>query len=367
MDDNARWLAVLDRNRRFDGAFVFAVRSTGIYCRPSCPARRPRRDNVAFFTDACEAERKGFRSCRRCRPRDPANGRTRLVEQVCRHIEERLRDGEPIRLSSLAALAKMSPHHLLRTFKSAVGVTPRQYADVARMRALKAHLKEGMPVTDATYEAGFGSSSRVYERSDTQLGMTPATYSRGGTGMAIVYAIVPSALGQMLVASTDRGVCAVYFGDLRKPLEAALRREYPGASIARGDLAHSEWVLNLVARVRGSQTGEVPVDIQATAFQWRVFEALRGIPPGETRTYGEIARQIGAPGAARAVGRACATNRVAVAIPCHRAIGKDGSLTGYRWGVARKKALLAAEKPLFPPRPPKSRLAAETGPARRRR
>ena len=343
MNDAARWRAVLDRDRRFDGAFVFAVRTTGVYCRPTCPARRPRRGNVSFFPRPDEAENAGFRSCRRCRPKEADRAASARVESVCRHIETLLAAGLPVRLTVLAAAAGLSPHHLLRTFKHALGMTPRQYADVRRIKALKTHLKEGMPVTDATYEAGYGSSSRLYERSDSHLGMTPATYSRGGRGAVIAFTVVPCPLGRMLVAATERGVSAVYFGDADGPLETALRREYPEAEIRRDDGARSAWVRNLVARVRGAKAPDVPLDIQATAFQWRVFQALREIPAGETRTYGQIARRIGSPGAARAVGRACATNRVAVAIPCHRAVGSSGALTGYRWGVKRKQALLAAE------------------------
>ncbi len=343
MTDAARWQAVLDRDRRFDGTFVFAVRTTGVYCRPVCAARRPRRHNVLFFVKPDDAERAGFRSCRRCRPRDPVHGTAALVERVCRDIEARLADAEPVRLGELAARAGLSAHHLLRSFKRVVGVTPRQYADARRIGALKAHLKGGMPVTHATYEAGYGSSSRLYERSDALLGMTPATYSRGGRGARIRYALASCSLGRVLVASTERGVSAVYLGDADRPLEAALRAEYPEAEVGRDDDANVSWVRAVVAGIRGGQAPDVPLDIRATAFQWRVFQALRHIPSGETRSYGEIARSIGAPRAARAVGRACATNRVAVVIPCHRAVGAGGALTGYRWGTARKKALLAAE------------------------
>jgi AraC family transcriptional regulator of adaptative response/methylated-DNA-[protein]-cysteine methyltransferase len=343
MTDAARWQAVLDRDRRFDGAFVFAVRTTGVYCRPACAARRPRRHNVVFFARPDDAERAGFRSCRRCRPKDPVPGTAALVKRVCRDIEDRLADGEPVRLAELAARAGLSPHHLLRTFKRAVGVTPREYAEARRIRTLKAHLKGGMPVTHATYEAGYGSSSRLYERSNALLGMTPATYRRGGRGARIRYGVASCPLGRVLVAGTERGVSAVYFGDAEGPLEDALRAEYPEAEVRRDDGANASWVRAVVAAVRGGQAPDVPLDIRATAFQWRVFQALRRIPAGETRTYGEIARSIGAPRAARAVGRACATNRVAVVIPCHRAIGSGGDLTGYRWGVARKKALLATE------------------------
>jgi AraC family transcriptional regulator of adaptative response/methylated-DNA-[protein]-cysteine methyltransferase len=348
LNDAVRWQAVLDRDRRFDGAFVFAVRTTGVYCRPSCPARRPRRANVAFYQGADEAERAGFRSCRRCGQKagDTARLET-LVRKVCRYIDARL--NEPVRLADLGAAAGMSPHHLLRTFKRVLGITPRQYADARRLGMLKSCLKEGWPVTHAIYEAGYGSSSRLYEKADAKLGMTPATYRRGGRGMRIGYTIVSCPLGRMLVAATNRGVSAVYFGDADGRLEETLRAEYPDADLHPEEGPRAEWVKALVSRIGGASV-EVPVDISVTAFQWRVFEALRDIPRGETRTYGEIARRVGRPKAARAVGRACATNPVAVAIPCHRAVGAGGALTGYRWGVQRKQALLAAEGDTGAPR-----------------
>jgi AraC family transcriptional regulator of adaptative response/methylated-DNA-[protein]-cysteine methyltransferase len=348
LNDAARWKAVLDRDRRFDGAFVFGVRTTGIYCRPSCPARRPRRGNVAFFRGADDAERAGFRHCRRCRPRPgEAAPHDALVRRICRYIDARI--DEPVRLADLGAAASMSPHHLLRTFKRVLGITPRQYADARRLGALKSRLKEGWPVTHAIYEAGYGSSSRLYEKADEKLGMTPATYRRGGRGMRIGYTIVSCPLGRMLVAATERGVSAVYFGEADAGLEGTLRAEYPDADIRPEEGPRAAWVKALVSRIGGASV-EVPVDIRVTAFQWRVFEALRDIPRGETRTYGEIARRMGRPKAARAVGRACATNPVAVAIPCHRAVGAGGALTGYRWGVERKQALLAAEAATGAPR-----------------
>jgi len=341
LNDAARWKAVLDRDRRLDGAFVFAVRTTGIYCRPSCPARRPRRDHVAFYPGPDEAEQAGFRDCRRCHPRLPTGTpHGALVRRICRYIDAHL--DEPTRLADLGAAAGMSPHHLQRTFKKALGITPRQYAAARRLGTFKSRLKEGWPVTQAIYEAGYGSSSRLYEKTDEKLGMTPATYGRGGRGMRIGYTIVPSPLGRMLVAATDRGVSAVYFGEADEGIEEALRAEYPGAEIRRDAGPRAEWVKAIVARVGGAPM-DVPIDIRATAFQWRVFEALREIPAGETRSYGVIARRMGQPTAARAVGRACATNPVAVAIPCHRAVGASGDLTGYRWGIERKRALLAAE------------------------
>lgn len=341
---DARWEAVLRRDSRFDGRFVFAVRSTGIYCRPSCPARRSRPANVAFFEAPAAAEQAGFRACRRCRPLEAGTGALHAgaVQRLCRHIETNL--DRPLRLAELAKVVGMGPHHLQRTFKRIMGITPRQYAAAKRLGVVKASLKEGRPVTEAIYEAGYGSSSRLYERAAKRLGMTPGTYQRGGRGMRIAYTVTPSPLGFLLVAATERGLSAVYLGDSEAELEAALRNEYPAAEVQRDDQAHRRWVAAVLELLRSPDSGqELPLDIRVTAFQWRVFEELQAIPPGETRSYGEMARRLGRPGAARAVGRACATNPVAVVVPCHRAVGAKGSLTGYRWGVDRKQALLAAE------------------------
>ena len=341
---DARWEAVLRRDSRFDGAFVFAVRSTGIYCRPSCPARRARPANIAFFEAPDAAERAGFRACRRCRPLEAGTGALHAdaVRRLCRHIESNL--DRPLRLAELSKVVGMGPHHLQRTFKRIMGITPRQYAAARRLGAVKASLKEGRAVTEAIYEAGYGSSSRLYERAAKRLGMTPGTYQRGGRGMRIAYTVTPSPLGVLLVAATERGLSAVYLGDSEAELEAALRNEYPAAEIQRDDQSHRRWVASVLELLRSPEAGpELPLDIRVTAFQWRVFEELQAIPPGETRSYGEMARRLGRPGAARAVGRACATNPVAVVVPCHRAVGANGSLTGYRWGVDRKRALLAAE------------------------
>ena len=342
IEDDERWASVLLRDAGRDGAFVFAVKTTGIYCRPSCPARRPRPENVRFFARADEAEAAGFRACRRCRPRAARDPKAAWIERVCRRIEER--KGEPVRLAELSAAAGVSTYHLQRTFKRALGVTPRQYAETLRASALKAQLKGGRPVTEATYEAGYGSMSRVYEKADTQLGMTPGTYGRGGKGMRIAYGIAQSSLGRVLIAATERGISAIYLGDEDEALEATLREEYPAAETRRYDPALGPWLASVLRIVDGGQPKtDLPLDVQATAFQWRVWQALRQIPRGETRTYGEIARAIGEPTASRAVARACATNRVSVVIPCHRVIASDGSLAGYRWGMERKKALLERE------------------------
>ncbi len=354
-EEAALWRAALERNADFDGVFVFGVRSTGIYCRPSCPSRRAARKHVVFFALPEDAEAAGFRACRRCRPRDARsrNPRVELVHRVCRAI-----DSSPDVTHSLRALSArigVSPYHLQRTFKGVMTITPRQYADMRRMDGLKRRLRQGQDVAGATYEAGFGSSSRLYERAAAQLGMTPATYRRGGRGMDIGYSIVDCALGRLLVAATERGVCAVSLGDCDAVLEAALRAEYPNALLHQ-DKSRGRWVSALVSHIDGRRPAlNLPVDLQATAFQRRVWEELRRIPYGSTRTYTQVARAIGQPTAVRAVARACATNPVSVIIPCHRVIREDGSLAGYRWGLKRKQALLEKEKRKRP-----GRIAGET-------
>ena len=343
------WQAVLARDVRLDGRFVFAVRSTGIYCRPSCPSRRPRREQVLFFARPEAAERYGFRACRRCRASDPGNHppQSELVRQVCHLIDKHLQD-ESERVPSLSALSAQtgfSPHHLQRTFKRWMGISPRQYADARRLGTLKRQLKKGDDVTTALYEAGYGSSSRLYERANGQLGMTPATYRRGGQGMQIGYAIVDSPLGRLLVAATQKGISALYLGDSDARIESALRREYPNAEIRRDENGMGEWVRRIVKHLQGAEPRlDLPVDVQATAFQRRVWEELRAIPYGATRSYSQIARAIGRPKANRAVARACATNPVSVVIPCHRVVREDGHLGGYRWGLHRKQALLEQER-----------------------
>jgi AraC family transcriptional regulator, regulatory protein of adaptative response / methylated-DNA-[protein]-cysteine methyltransferase len=339
------WRAVESRDRRADGAFVFAVRTTGVYCRPSCPARRPKRRNVRFFQGPNAAEAAGFRACRRCHPRDLPS---RVVEaawvrRVCRQIEDTL--DRPVRLRELGAKAGVSPDHLARRFKRATGLSPRQYAEARRLAAFKERLRKGNGVNEAIYEAGYGSSSRAYEKAPARLGMTPAAYRRGGLGLRLDYTIVDSALGRLLVAATERGISAVCLGDSDAVLEEALRTEYPRAELTRDQRRLRGWVRTLVRQLEGeAPEAELPLDIRATAFQWRVWQQLRAIPRGQTRTYGEVARRIGSPRAVRAVARACATNPVAVAIPCHRVVPKTGGLGGYRWGAEKKKALLERER-----------------------
>jgi AraC family transcriptional regulator of adaptative response/methylated-DNA-[protein]-cysteine methyltransferase len=356
------WQAVQARDRGADGAFVYAVRSTGIYCRPSCPSRKPRRKQVSFFALPEAAEQQGFRACLRCHPRSARvrDPRIDAVARVCREIETHVSDdaggnGEArLTLSSLGARAGMSPHQLERAFRSVMGITPRQYADVQRMRRLKSRLKKGDDVTTALYDAGFGSSSRLYERAPSHLGMTPATYRQGGAGMQIHYTIATSPLGRLLVAATDRGISALYLGESDARLEAELRKEYPRAELrsdGRAPQVLEGWVGKILAHLRGREPHlDLPTDVQATAFQRRVWEELRRIPYGATRTYTQVARAIGRPTAIRAVARACATNPVSVVVPCHRVVREDGNLAGYRWGLSRKQALLEKELAATPKR-----------------
>ncbi|MDE3109128.1 MAG: bifunctional DNA-binding transcriptional regulator/O6-methylguanine-DNA methyltransferase Ada [Acidobacteriota bacterium] len=354
------WEAVRSRNAAADGAFVYAVRSTGVYCRPSCAARKPQVANVRFFRSPASAERAGFRPCRRCKPGiakidDP---KLEIVARVCRLIESHVAsdgtgsaDGQPrMTLAELGAAAGISADQLERAFHRAIGISPRQYEDALRMRRLKSRLRKGDDVTTALYEAGFGSSSRLYERAPSQLGMTPGEYGRGGAGMTIRYTIANSPLGRLLVAGTARGISALYLSDSDGVLRDALRKEYPGAELV-SDAADSgnagslgKWVNQIVDHLRGREPHlDLPTDVRATAFQRRVWEALRKIPYGATRTYSEVARAIGQPSAVRAVAHACATNPTAVVVPCHRVVGKDGKLAGYRWGINRKKKLLETE------------------------
>ncbi|MFY9571169.1 MAG: bifunctional DNA-binding transcriptional regulator/O6-methylguanine-DNA methyltransferase Ada [Blastocatellia bacterium] len=344
-DEETFWRAVLTRDARFDGTVFFGVRSTKIYCRPSCPARRPRREQVVFFRIPEAAENAGFRSCRRCRPRSAAttDPQVEIVRRACVYIENH--SGESPTLEDLSAHTGISPYHLQRIFKRIVGITPRQYAGAFRLAQFKMSVKKGASVTGAMYDAGYGSSSRLYERAPTELGMTPADYRRGGKGVRIRYTITACSLGRMLVAATDKGVCSVRLGDSDGELEADLLSEYPAAEITRDDPALNEWVAQLLSHLNGQHPHlDLPLDIQATAFQWSVWEKLRAIPSGSTRSYGDIAREMGRPTASRAVARACATNPVALVIPCHRVVREDKNLGGYRWGIERKKALLEGER-----------------------
>ena len=343
------WNAVVSRDASRDGSFVFAVRSTGIYCRPSCPARRPRREQVSFFQVPEAAEQAGFRACRRCHPRrvHSTDPQIDLVRRICHAIDEH--DEEPLTLKTLSVETGVSAHHLQRTFKSVMGITPRQYAESRRLDQFKSKVKDGASVTDAMYDAGYGSSRGLYEKSSARLGMTPATYGRGGQGMRIIYTIAACPLGRVLVAATERGVCSVALGDSDSELSAALFAEYPNASIDSRDTLISPslnlWLSKVLEHLNGKTPRiDLPLDIQATAFQWRVWEELQRIPLGATRSYQEIAKAIGKPKAVRAVAGACAGNHVALVIPCHRVIREDKSMGGYRWGLKRKEALLHSEK-----------------------
>jgi AraC family transcriptional regulator of adaptative response/methylated-DNA-[protein]-cysteine methyltransferase len=343
-NDDPRWQAVLARNAARDGEFVFAVSTTGVYCLPSCPARRPRREKVEFFARPEQAEHAGYRACLRCRPRARSdNGQADSVKAICRYIEQHL--DEPITLARLGREFHQSAFHLQRRFKAVLGVTPREYADSCRLRLLKRNLQSGNNVTRAMYDAGYGSSSRLYERTASQLGMTPDKYRRGAIAASIRYAVTDSPLGRMLVAATERGVCAIQFGDSDGELVEGLKREFPFAVRKADESGLQAWTKSLVAQMDGKASDPaLPLDIRATAFQRRVWRHLQRIPFGATRSYNQVARAIGQPTAARAVARACATNPVAVAIPCHRVVREDGALGGYRWGIERKKALLKREQ-----------------------
>lgn len=340
---DSRWDAVARRDRSADGQFVYAVRSTGIFCRPSCPSRRPRRDRVEFFETPVDARTAGFRPCRRCHP-EGGGGRP-LIERALAAWTRLSKAEEPVTLARLAAAVGASPFHLQRIFRRELGLSPRDLTDAAKMNALKRKLRGGMSVTDAIYDAGFGSPSRVYERSARALGMTPRAYARGGAGVDVVYTCVPCRLGRVLVAATERGICAVKLGASDEELVRLLASEFPHATFDSGRGQLHRWAATIVRTVDGARTtAALPLDIRGTAFQARVWKALQEIPRGETRSYGAIARAIGRPAAARAVAQACGANPVCIAIPCHRVVQEDGGLGGYHWGVERKRALLEAEK-----------------------
>ncbi|MEP6637159.1 MAG: bifunctional DNA-binding transcriptional regulator/O6-methylguanine-DNA methyltransferase Ada [Acidobacteriota bacterium] len=338
------WKAVMAKDARFDGQFVFAVQSTKIYCRPSCPARRPRRDRVSFFALPEEAEQAGFRGCLRCHPKQTrlVDPHIEMVQLACRLIEAQ--DEGTISLEMLSSHVGLSSFHLQRTFKNIMGISPREYAEACRTNRFKSGVRSGESVTNAMYDAGYGSSSRLYERAGAELGMTPATYSRGGKELVIDYAIAESPLGYLLVAATAKGLCSVRLGDTADELEASLRSEYVEAEIRSSDGPLADAVKQMLAHLEGKQPHlDLPLDIRSTAFQRQVWQALQSIPYGSTRSYSDVAKSIGQPKAVRAVARACATNPVALVIPCHRVIREDKSLGGYRWGLDRKKKLLETE------------------------
>ena len=347
LSEDRLWRAVEGRDPHWDGVFVYAVPSTRIYCRPTCPSRRPRRAGVKFFAEPSAAEAAGFRACRRCRPTAGPRSLPPHLDRVRRACSVLTANAQTrVTLTRLARAVGASPHHLQRLFKQTLGVSPRDYAEACRLGSLKSHLQSGQRVADATYEAGYGSGSRVYERSSSTLGMTPGAYAAGGKGASVQYVISESPLGQVLVAATERGVCAVKLGDGPRSLEASLRAEYPNASVSEGGGRLREWVEAIVGSLKpGAPDPRLPTDVRATAFQRLVWQELQRIPRGETRSYQDVARRLGRPTAARAVARACASNPVALVVPCHRVVQHDGGLGGYHWGIERKRALLTAERP----------------------
>jgi AraC family transcriptional regulator, regulatory protein of adaptative response / methylated-DNA-[protein]-cysteine methyltransferase len=344
LTDDGCWEAVVARDSARDGEFVFAVSSTGVYCRPSCAARRPRRENVRFFARPEQAEKAGFRPCLRCRPKAlSGHPQSDSAKAICRYIEQHL--DEPVTLERLGKVFRQSPFHLQKRFKAALGITPREYADSCRMRLLKRNLQAGGNVTRALYDAGYGSSSRLYEKTASQLGMTPDKYRRGAIAASIRYAFADSPLGRMLIAATDKGICSIQFADSDGELIEGLKREFPFATRKPDEGGLQAWIAALLSQMSGREANAaLPLDIRATAFQRRVWTYLQSIPFGATRSYSQVAKAIGQPSASRAVARACATNPLAVAIPCHRVVRQDGSSSGYRWGVERKQALLAMEQ-----------------------
>jgi AraC family transcriptional regulator, regulatory protein of adaptative response / methylated-DNA-[protein]-cysteine methyltransferase len=343
LDTQQCWDAVVAHDARANGRFFYSVRTTGVYCRLGCASRQPRRDNVAFYETAAAAEAAGFRPCKRCRPNEASSAERHMaaIGRACALI--RAQDSLPS-LAELAAAAGISPFHFHRVFKQVTGATPREWGKAYRLGRFAARLDAGDPVADAVYAAGFGASSRAYAAAPGGLGMTPATRRRGGEGELVRYAIVPTPIGQALIAATGRGICLTALGEDRASLEAELRRRFPAAVLEPADAALADWAAQIVAFItRPTAQPDLPLDISGTAFQAQVWRALQKIPPGQTTTYREIAAALGRPQAVRAVAQACASNRLALLVPCHRVIRSDGDLAGYRWGVEKKRALLARE------------------------
>lgn len=345
VDSDQAWEIVHRRDRAWDGKLFYAVRTTGIYCRPSCPSRRPKPANVAFFATAAEAESAGFRACHRCAPDSPTGTTTerrlgRALQYIDGHLDER------ITLKRLGAIVGLSPFHLQRAFKDAVGMSPREYQSARRLAAMKGRLRDGEGVSQAVWSAGYGSVRGAYESAAEGMGMTPGQYRTGAPGVPIRYALADTRFGALIVAWTPRGVCAVMVADGEDELVAALAREFPAAELAHHVVA-SDWLEPIVRYLEGTDPGlVVPLHLHGSNFQLRVWSALRDIPLGEVRSYREVAEAIGAPMASRAVARACATNRAALLVPCHRVVRSDGSLAGYRWGQDRKRRLLEHERRL---------------------
>ncbi len=342
--DEERWQAIIDRNRAAEGAFFVSVRTTGVYCRPGCGARLPKRENVAFHATSAEAEAAGFRACLRCKPNldRSDDAQAKMIARACRTIEEA---EEPPALETLAKTAGLSPWHFHRVFKAATGVTPKAYADAHRGKRVRDELKRTRTVTEAIYSAGFNSNGRFYAASDQLLGMTPSDFREQGAGATIRFAVGECSLGTILVAATNKGICAIRLGDDPQELVRAFQNDFARGELVGGDRDFERVVATVVGFVEGTAPEfNLPLDVRGTAFQQRVWQALREIPAGKTATYSEIAAKIGRPSAVRAVAQACASNRIAVVIPCHRVVRTDGSLSGYRWGVERKRALIEREQ-----------------------
>jgi AraC family transcriptional regulator of adaptative response/methylated-DNA-[protein]-cysteine methyltransferase len=343
LSEEACWEAVVRRDPEADGSFYYAVRTTGVYCRPSCPSKGARRENVAFYRTGEEAQSAGFRPCKRCRPNeDVSHGKLALaIENACRVLDTA---EEMPKLFELAAMAGLSPFHFHRMFRSKMGLTPRAYFAARRASRVREQLQGAETVTEAVYAAGFSSSSRFYEKSAEMLGMPPKVYQSGGAGAIIRFAVGECSLGSLLVAATEKGVCAIFLGDDSQQLVCDLQDRFPQAALVGADEQFEQWVAKVVAMVEVPGAGlDLPLDVRGTAFQQRVWQALRNIPLGSTTTYAKLAAAMGAPRAARAVARACATNPLAIAIPCHRVVRTDGGVSGYRWGIERKRQLLERE------------------------
>lgn len=342
--NETRWQQVVDRIP--SELFVYAVTTTGIYCRSGCASRLPKREHVSFYETSALAEQAGYRACKRCQPTLPQRNQVPdpRITLACEQLDA---TGEATDLKTLAQATGLSLFHFQRLFKKSTGVTPKQYLAERRRQKLQQSLQTDLSITDALYQSGFNSSSRLYEQSNHLLGMTPSQYKRGGVGLSIQYAIMESFLGQVLVAATDRGICSVDLDQHSQALQARLQERFPKAKIQEGDATFSRWISEVLACIQQpGRSLNLPMDIQGTAFQRRVWQALQDIPPGTTRTYSQLAEQLGQPKSVRAVANACASNPVAILIPCHRVIGKDGKLHGYRWGLERKQCLLTLESSL---------------------
>ena len=342
--DDTRWKAVIDNDSSADGTFYYAVKTTGVYCRPSCTSRLPNRANVEYFATSEEAETAGYRACKRCNP--TTDSKTLEIEKkiihACRIIEE---SETHLKLDELAARVKLSPYHFHRVFKKIVGVTPKQYASRNQSQRFQKSLKTSPSITDAIYSAGFGSSGSAYDKTQDQLAMKPKEYRKGATGITITYGLAHCFLGWVIVAATDRGICAIEFGDDPDTLPDQVQTRFPNARLKKADIGFASLIKEVVDFIKAPEEQfQLPLDIQGTAFQQRVWNVLRQIKPGKTLSYSDVANRIGNPNAVRAVASACASNKLAVVIPCHRVISKDGKVSGYRWGTERKKMLLQSEK-----------------------